>query len=137
MPKKVLDLDTPFRRGERVLTVRDIAGAPEGTEGKVKLTNGLHTTNNWPRYWVRFENGEFIGQVDHDDLVRPKMLDAWHDRETERAAAAEAAANAAAQAADAPAEVAAADGGGNELAALIPPHLLERSRAARQRLLGY
>ena len=57
MPKKILDLDTPFRRNERVVTTTDLVGAPEGTYGKVKLSNGLHTTNNWPRYWVRFDNG--------------------------------------------------------------------------------
>jgi len=103
----------------------------------VKLSNGLVTTNNGPRYWVSFENGEFMGQVSHEDLVRPHLRDAWVQREEERAAAAEAAANASAAAAEAAAAPAAAGGGGNELAALIPPHLLERSRAARQRLLGY
>ena len=100
MPKKILDLDTPFRRNERVVTTTDLVGAPEGTYGKVKLSNGLHTTNNWPRYWVRFDNGEFMGQVSHTDLVRPHLRDAWADREAERAAAAEAAANASAAAAD-------------------------------------
>lgn len=137
MPKKILDLDTPFRKNERVVTTTDLVGAPEGTFGKVKLSNGLHTTNNWPRYWVRFENGEFMGQVSHADLVRPHLRDAWAEREAERAAAAEAAANASAAAADSAAVTPTGDAGGNDLAALIPPLLLERSRAARMRLLGY
>ena len=67
----------------------------------------------------------------------PHLRDAWAEPEAERAAAAEAAANASAAAADTAAVAPAGDAGGNDLAALIPPLLLERSRAARKRLLGY
>ncbi len=137
MPKKTIELDTPFRKGEQVLTTRDLRGAPEGTVGKIKLINGLSDVSGgtpWLRYWVRFEDGSLLGHVDHEDLVRPDMVEAWQARIEERAAAAEAAANAeAAPAADAGAPAA---GGGGGIESMIPAALLERSRAAKARLLG-
>ena len=38
-PKKTLD--TPFGRGETVQLTETVMGVPEGTEGKVRLSNGL------------------------------------------------------------------------------------------------
>ena len=61
MAKPAPTLDTPFRRGERVLTTRSIAGRPEGDVGKVKVTNGLDS--GWNRYWVRFADGRIIRQI--------------------------------------------------------------------------
>jgi hypothetical protein len=131
MAKKKVDLDTPFRRGEQVIATRDILGIPSGTNGKIQLQNGL---GRWNRYWVMFEGDRQVGQVDHDDLTRPYQLADWLEREEEKAAMAlrsaeeqEAAAEAA-EASDA--------GGGGGAAGLIPAHLLERSKAAKQRLLG-
>lgn len=129
MPRIPPDLDTPFRTGEKVRTTRDLPGVPEGTRGKVKLVNGLHT---WIRYWVRFDNGEIIGQVGQDDLVRPDMIGAWHER-AERAALASVATPAAGS--DQPAAVGAAPSA-DAAAGLIPTPLLERSKAAKARLLG-
>ena len=126
MPRIQPDLDTPFRTGENVRTTRDLPGVPEGTRGKVKLVNGLHT---WIRYWVKFDNGEIIGQVCQDDLVRPDMIGAWNERAamasvaTPSAGSGEAAAVGAAPAADG-------------AAGLIPTSILERSKAAKARLLG-
>lgn len=129
MPK-TLDLDTPFRKGELVIATRDLEDVPGGTEGKIQLHNGL---GSWHRYWVLFEGTRQMGQVDHDDLVRPNQLQAWKDRKEEAALAAERAASGAAEAAAA--EVTAGDGGGGA-ASQIPAHLLERSKAAKARLLG-
>jgi len=130
MPRKTASLETPFRRGEKVLMARDVPGIAEGTPGKVKLVNGLNT---WIRYWVRFNDGRLIGQINQDDLVRHGQMDAWLEREADRARAAEAAA----AGEIAPEEVIAdADDGGNGVASLVPSLILERSKAAKARLLG-
>lgn len=133
MAKSAVSLDTPFRKGEGVIATRDLEDVPGGTKGRIQLHNGL---GNWHRYWVRFEDGRLKGQVDHDDLVRPDMLQRWLDRKDEEELAAErAAAGAAAEAETA------GDGGGDAsagggIASQIPAHLLERSKAAKSRLLG-
>ncbi len=132
MPK-TLDLDTPFRKGEKVIATRDLEEIPGGTKGKVQLHNGL---GQWHRYWVLFDGGRQMGQVDHDDLVRPNQLDAWKTRKEEEAMAAE---RSAAEAEEAAAAASSGDGGGGGptgIAAQIPAHLLERSKAAKTRLLG-
>ena len=128
MAKKVLELDTPFRVGEKVVLMRDLGTVSPGAPGKVTLVNGFAT---WIRYWVRFGDGQLVGQVDHNDLARPDQVDAWHRRQEE----AEAAASAPAPEAAEPAAVAAGGGGGGAAGA-IPEHLLERSRAAKARKLG-
>lgn len=129
MAKKNPELDTPFRRGELVVATRDIRDIPQGTEGKIQLHNGLGT---WDRYWVLFGDRQ-VGQVDHDDLTRPFQLDEWLQREEERAEAALRSAEEESQ----ETEVASSDGdGGGGIASQIPAHLLERSKAAKQRLLG-
>lgn len=128
MAKKDVDLDTPFRRGEQVVATRDILGVPTGTEGKIQLHNGL---GRWDRYWVMFGDQQ-VGQVDHNDLTRPYQLDEWLRREQEKAEAALRSDEEQAQEAEADSS---ADGGGG-IASQIPAHLLERSKAAKQRLLG-
>ncbi len=133
MAKKTLDLDTPFRKNEKVMTTRDIGVVGEGAKGKVQLHNGL---GPWLRYWVIFDNGRQVGQVNHADLVRPFQLDEWQQREEDRAAAAERAAQAELEGVSAAAEAPAAGGGGGGLADQIPAALLERSKAAKARLLG-
>ncbi len=137
VPKKTKDLDTPFRKGEEVLTVRDIRGAGQGKVGNVRLVNGLSDYNGgtpWVRYWVKFDDGSLLGHVSHSDLVRPQQLNAWQTREDERVEAAKAAESAIETDAAAPAADAGDAGGG--VASLIPAALLERSRAAKARLLG-
>lgn len=129
MAKKVLELDTPFRKNEKVITTRSLGPIAEGSAGKVKLANGL---TNWSRYWVQFNDGPMVGSIDHDDLVRPEMLAKWTAAKEAEAIAADAALDAV----DAPAVEAggeSADGGNTHG---IPEHLLERSRAAKTRLLG-
>ncbi len=128
MAKKVLELETPFRKNEKVITTRSLGRIPEGAAGKVKLANGL---NSWSRYWVYFNDGTMVGSIDHDDLVRPAMLAQWNDAKIASAMAAETALEAASAP---PVDAPAAGGGGNTLG--IPEDLLERSRAAKARLLG-
>ncbi|MEL7159029.1 MAG: hypothetical protein AAFN30_20885 [Actinomycetota bacterium] len=131
MAKKASTLDTPFRKGEKVQTTVTIDDIDEGTPGKIKVANGLGT---WRRYWVRFADGRVRGQVSHENLVRPDQVDEWRQRELDR----EQAALASAEAADQEAAAAVESGGdaATGLAALVPAHLLERSRAAKARLTG-
>jgi hypothetical protein len=132
MAKKVVDLDTPFRKGEQVVATRDLDAINAGTRGKIMLQNGI---GPWRRYWVLFDGDRQVGQIDHDDLVRPKMLQAWMDRKEELERAAELAESTAAAAVEA-GDAAGGGGGGGGIADQIPAHLLERSRAAKARLLG-
>ena len=129
MAKKDLDLETPFRRGEKVMATRDILGIPSGTEGKVQLHNGL---GSWDRYWVLFGDQQ-VGQVDHNDLTRPYQHDEWLQREKEKAEAALRSDEDQTQESDAASS--GGDGGGG-IASQIPASILERSKAAKQRLLG-
>ena len=131
MAKKNITLDTPYRRGERVVATRDIRGIPTGTEGKVQIHNGLGL---WDRYWVMFDGDRQVGQVDHGDLTRPYQMADWLAREEDKAQAALRSAEEQAEASQASAGADA--GAGSGPASLIPAHLLERSKAAKQRLLG-
>lgn len=127
MAKKLIDLDTPFRRGEKVVAMREILGIPAGTRGQVSMVNGLST---WIRYWVRFEDGTVLGQIDHNDLARPTQVEEWHRRQEQQAQQATTPAAAEAE----PAAASAGGGGGSTSG--IPELLLERSRAAKARKLG-
>jgi hypothetical protein len=111
-----------FRRHEKVMANIDLPGVPIGTPGKVLLPTGL----TWFRYRVLFENGVERGQLDDRHLVRPKEFVPLDERvEVEEAAGSDDATDGDG---DAPA-VAAAD---NPYG--VPPHLLERSKRARERL---
>jgi len=135
---KPAEFGTPFKKNEVVKSTMTLPGVPEGTEGKVKVINGF----SWKRYWVFFENGVEMGQLDEDELVRPYHWDEFFEQK----AAAEERARAAAEAAAKGESVAAAGGDAAAAAdpndplarirALVPPHLLERSAAARARLGG-
>lgn len=136
MPKKSTDLDTPFTTGETVVLARSHRRIPDGAEGKVKLINGLETLEGmdpWIRYWVRFKDYGLVGHVSHADLARPSQYGEWLDREEARHRAELEADSASSAADDAPA---AAVGAGDGVASQIPDHLLERSKAAKARLLG-
>jgi len=51
--------------GDRVEASVDLDGAPQGTQGKVILSNGF----NWLRYRVLFDNGVELGDLDHRHLT--------------------------------------------------------------------
>ncbi len=120
---KSVALDAPFRKGEKVRATTDLPGVPEGTDGRVKLVNGV----TWTRYWVFFDNGVGLGSLDHRQLVRRGQWDEFVERRT---AAAEApVAQAAAS------ETAAASGdGGDAATSRVPEALLERARKRREAL---
>lgn len=129
------DLQTPFRKNEDVVATADLPGVPAKTKGKIKMVNGF----DWIRYWVFFDNGVEVGQLDDRSLVRPQHWDLYFEqqrRDSETAAAARAE-PATADAAQSVGDDSPALDPNDPLArirAMVPPHLLERSRIARERL---
>ncbi len=126
MAKK--SLGETLRKKERVKAAVDLRGVPEGTEGRVIISNGF----DWVRYWVAFDNGVEMGSLHRDKLVRVKEWDRYLvDRElaAERAAVA-------AEAGD-DADAAGADGGAGDGATVngvpVPQLLLDRTKAALER----
>ena len=116
----------PLKSGERVILTRDIRGAAEGAPGRVKMSQGL----TWPRYWVEFAGGRWIGSISQSLLVRERDWTEFQRlREEERNRP---------KVEAAPAEAAdgggTADAGASGPAGRVPAHLLERSRKARERL---
>ena len=53
-----------LRMGDKVRSTAALHGVPEGTEGKVILSNGF----NWRRYRVLFNNGAEVGDLDHRNI---------------------------------------------------------------------
>lgn len=121
---KAVDLTAPIRRGAKVRATTDLPRVPMGTEGKVAMANGL----TWRRYWVRFENGELLGHVDHDDIVISRAWDEYFEAKE----AAEAAAEAEAAGTTDDSGGGAATSGDNPFG--VPQYLLDRTQAALERL---
>ncbi len=122
---KTIDRTLPIKRYKKIVATVDLPGVPEGTTGKVLVANGV----TWYRYWVDFDNGVRLGQVGHQQVCLANDWDSFRiDRaETER------------RAAEAPQKSDESDDDGDGGGAAgnqfgVPEHLLERSRAARQRL---
>ncbi|MEM7093988.1 MAG: hypothetical protein AAF567_13365 [Actinomycetota bacterium] len=133
-----VDFGTPFKKNDTVKATVDLPGVPAGTEGRIKVINGFE----WTRYWVFFDNGVDLSHLDGGELVRPQHWQDWHDAQAAAAEAAERAAEAAEAAAEG-GEAAATDSAAADpndplaaVRAMVPPHLLERSAAARARLTG-
>lgn len=127
----------PYKRGTKVRLLEDIPGYPAGSQGKVAVANGF----TWNRYWVRFTDGESIGHIDHDILVRAKQYDRFLIQRDKEAIEAEKAAELAAAAAEAGGDESGGESGGgggdpvvNGVA--IPSYLIQRSADARVRLGG-
>ncbi|HEY1116714.1 MAG TPA: hypothetical protein VGE43_03355 [Acidimicrobiales bacterium] len=121
-----------LKRKSKVRAFTALPGVPEGTPGKVALVNGW---DEWIRYHVMFDNGVSIGSLNREHLVPAKQYD---EMAAKRHQALESGVFDRAAVADTAAE-------GGEVAALsaeapvvngvsIPPHLIERAAAARQRL---
>ena len=130
-----------YKRGEKVRLLEDIPGYPAGSTGKIGVANGM----TWKRYWVRFPDGNAVGHIDHDLLVRAKEYDQFlvaRDREAIEAekaaelAAEQAAANAAAGGGDTGGGGAASGGGVEVNGVFIDQSWLDKSAAARARILG-
>jgi len=112
-----------LRKGDAVVAAVDLRGVPAGTTGKVSIVNGL----TWIRYWVRFGNGVVMGSINRSKLATPDEWERRHDEPVEVAATTEAAS-------DGAAEDESAGGGATINGAHVPQKLLDRSKAARERL---
>lgn len=126
MPKKPLG-ETLVRK-ERVKAAVDLRDVPEGTEGRVIISNGI----DWVRYWVAFDNGVEMGSLHRDKLVRVKE---WDEYLVDRELAAERAANAP-EAGESDAGDDAGGGGGDGATVNgvpVPQLLLDRTKAALDR----
>lgn len=120
---KTVDLSTRIRAGAKVRATVDLPGVPQGTAGKVAMSNGL----TWLRYWVRFENGELLSHLDHDEIVISRAWDQFFRAQEAAAAAAEAGESV----------EGAGSGGGGAAAADnafgVPQYLLDRTKAALEK----
>lgn len=118
-----------FRKGETVRTLGPLPGVPKGTRGRVYLVDGFA----WTRYRVLFDNGLDIGSLDGTALARPEQYDEALERRERAAGAADADVSGDAAAAEAGA---AAAGGEAKVVngVTVPPHLIDRSKRARERL---
>jgi len=110
-----------LKRRDRVVSLVDLRGIPRGTPGRVTMVSGL----SWIRYFVDFDGGASMASLDRSQLATPAEWRAWKDRP--------AGATAAVAEEEAPAPEAAPAEAGESIGG-IPPHLLERSRQARERL---
>lgn len=118
-----------LRKGTKVVAREDLRDVPEGTAGKVTMVSGL----TWVRYWVRFDNGVFLGTIDRSALATRdqwRRIQAGEDDVIEGAAGGDEAAAAS--------DEGGADAGGKATPSgtLVPQKLLDRSAAARARLGG-
>ncbi|HUF32897.1 MAG TPA: hypothetical protein VMN58_06775 [Acidimicrobiales bacterium] len=120
--------DAPAK-GDRVVAARDLVGIREGTAGRIEMVVGL----TWTRCWVQFDTGEWMGSIDAKDLVPEHDWSAYQIRRAEAEARAAEEARNPPPAAEAPAATTAPSGGGGP-ASRIPAHILDRSKAARERL---
>ncbi len=128
MPKK--NRGQTLVRKERVKAAEDLRDVPEGTEGRVILSNGV----DWIRYWVHFDNGVEMGSLHRDKLVRVDEWDRYLVDRAEAAERAEAMGDAAEgdSAAD-DAGAGAAGGGATINGVAVPQLLLDRTTAALAR----
>jgi len=119
-----------LRKGAKVVARTDLRDVPEGTAGKIILVNGMV----WTRYWVRFDNGVYLGSIDRNVLA---TADEWkrHLKGEDPWGTSGAAAVGDDSSDDAGGD---AGGGGGGKATpsgtVVPQLLLDRSAAARKRL---
>ncbi len=115
-----------LRRKERVKAATDLRDVPEGTEGRVMLSNGI----GWTRYWVSFDNGIDMGSLGREKLVRVAEWEQYLiDRERQVDAVVDGPEVAGAEIADD-----GAAGGVTVNGVAVPQLLLDRTNAALERL---
>ncbi len=123
----------PLKRGQKVRLLSDIPGHPAGSEGKVALANGV----TWLRYWVRFSDGSSVGHIDHSALVKAKDYHRFLEAREAEARAAELRSEHADDSegdTDSGGTASTSGGGATINGVAIPQLLLDRSKAARERL---
>ncbi|MBF81913.1 MAG: hypothetical protein CL522_00640 [Actinobacteria bacterium] len=110
---------------QEVVAATNLKGVPEGTSGKIMLSNGL----DWVRYWVKFENGVEMGSLHRNKLVSAEDWDLYlEEREDEDLTLEETT-----DSADEESSSAGSGGGVEVNGVLIPQLLLDRTQAALDR----
>ncbi len=110
---------------QKVIAATDLKGVPEGTSGKVMLSNGL----DWVRYWVKFENGVEMGSLHRNKLVSAEDWDLYLEEREDGALTLEETTDSADEESSS-----AGSGGGVEVnGVLVPQLLLDRTQAALER----
>ena len=108
-----------------VVAATDLKGVPEGTSGKVMLSNGL----DWVRYWVKFENGVEMGSLHRNKLVSAEDWDLFLEEREDGALPLEETTDSA----DEESSTTGSGGGVEVNGVLVPQLLLDRSQAALER----
>ena len=110
---------------QEVVAATDLKGVPEGTSGKVMLSNGL----DWVRYWVKFENGVEMGSLHRNKLVSAEDWDLFLEEREDGALPLEETTDSA----DEESSTTGSGGGVEVNGVLVPQLLLDRSQAALER----
>tara|TARA_Y100000746_G_scaffold227557_1_gene234346 strand:+ start:658 stop:1041 length:384 start_codon:yes stop_codon:yes gene_type:complete len=110
---------------QEVVAATNLKGVPEGTIGKVMLSNGL----DWVRYWVKFENGVEMGSLHRNKLVSAEDWDLFLEEREDGALPLEETTDSA----DEESSTTGSGGGVEVNGVLVPQLLLDRSQAALER----
>lgn len=110
---------------QEVVAATDLKGVPEGTSGKVMLSNGL----DWVRYWVKFENGVEMGSLHRNKLVSAEDWGLYLEEREDGALPLEETTDSA----DEESSTTGSGGGVEVNGVLVPQLLLDRSQAALER----
>ena len=110
---------------QEVVAATNLKGVPEGTSGKVMLSNGL----DWVRYWVKFENGVEMGSLHRNKLVSAEDWGLYLEEREHGALSLEETSDSA----DEESSTTGSGGGVEVNGVLIPQLLLDRSQAALER----
>ena len=110
---------------QEVVAATDLKGVPEGTSGKVMLSNGL----DWVRYWVKFENGVEMGSLHRNKLVSAEDWDLFLEEREDGALPLEETTDSA----DEESSTTGSGGGVEVNGVLVPQLLLDRTQAALER----
>ena len=110
---------------QEVVAATNLKGVPEGTSGKVMLSNGL----DWVRYWVKFENGVEMGSLHRNKLVSAEDWDLYLEEREDGDLPLEETTDSA----DEESSTTGSGGGVEVNGVLIPQLLLDRSQAALER----
>lgn len=118
-----------LQKKEIVKAAINLRGVPEGTMGRVILSSGL----DWVRYWVAFENGVEIGSLHRDKLVREAEWDAYlvQRERSQEIAESDSEGQDSSGGSDSPSS---GSGGVEVNGVLVPQPLLDRTKAALERL---
>ena len=118
-----------LQKKEIVKAAINLRGVPEGTMGRVILSSGL----DWVRYWVAFENGVELGSLHRDKLVREAEWDAYlvQRERSQEIAESDSEGQDSSQESDSQSS---GSGGVEVNGVLVPQLLLDRTKAALERL---